>query len=268
MKLAVVDLAAPPERALVGSKAYHLATLKRAGFNVPDGFVVTTAAGALNARLQEQILGAFDRLQTDRVAVRSSAGGEDSQGAAWAGQMDTYLNVGRAELLEKIKACRKSLHSTRANAYAEQKGVTPGKAAVLVQRMVNSEIAGVAFSANPVTQAADQIVIEAAYGLGEAVVSGEITPDNYIVAKDSGELIDTYVATQPKKLVRNADGATAWTAIETGGDAQKLSEVQIGQLAAAVQKIETFFGFPVDVEWAFAAGELFILQSRPITTMS
>lgn len=251
---------------LAGGKAAALGRMIRAGFTVPNGFVLSTKS--FNAPgLEELILGSFDELQAEFVAVRSSAVGEDSAEAAWAGQLDTFLNCNRENLLQHIEKCWQSAGSARAQAYAEQKMIPITSVAVIVQEMIQSEVSGVAFSVHPVSGDNRQIVIEAGWGLGEAVVSGHITPDTYIVDKKTGQPIEKHVAQQEKMLVRSAAGETAWRTIEARGNTQKLSDEQISELARVVAKLEAFFTFPVDVEWAFSNNKLYILQSRPITTL-
>lgn len=227
-----------------GGKGASLSNLIQAGFNVPKGFIVT-AAVQTEADVEKEILNAFDFLNTKYVAVRSSAATEDGSKDAWAGQLDTFLNVSRGELLEKIRLCQQSAKSERAKSYAKQKNLKAGAVAVIVQEMVQGETSGVAFSAHPVTANHQQIVIEAVHGLGEKMVSGSVTPDTYVIDKKTGSVIERYL--QTKKQI--------------------LGEKQIKELAETIVKIEKFFGFPVDVEWTFAKTELFILQSRPITTL-
>jgi len=233
------------EVSLVGGKALSLNRLLRAGFNVPKGFVITTASGSkMTEALREEVLKYFSDLNTPVVAVRSSAVSEDGKGDAWAGQFDTFLNVSSDELIEKIQECWVSAGSERARSYAEQKSISPGKVAVIIQQMVPGDVSGVAFSAHPVTNSHEQVVIEAAKGLGEKLVSGTITPDTYVLDKKSGQVIEEHL-----------------------GQDRILNNQQLQLVAEAVKKIESVFGFPVDVEWTYAGDELYILQSRPITTL-
>lgn len=242
----IIPLSEARDALLVGGKAAALGELNRAGFNVPDGFVVTAAAYQKMTHLLESwIVKHFDRLNNGRVAVRSSAIAEDSHEAAWAGQFDSFLNTDRNHLIENIEKCWSSAGSARAQAYAQQKSLQSGPVAVLVQNMVEGDISGVAFSVHPVTKDPKHMIIEAAPGLADQVVSGKITPDHYVIDKGSFEVIDTRFP----------------------GAEPKLDTKQIEQLADSVNKIESRFGYPVDVEWSFAGGELYILQSRPITTL-
>ena len=175
--------------------------------------------------------------------------------------------AGNTDGSENTASAGKKKHSISCDALCSQAPVFAPRVAVLVQAMVPSEASGVAFSVHPVTQASDQMIIEAGLGLGEAVVSGEITPDTYIVSKPQGEIVEQHIAAQTKRLVRSQGGSSVWEALEPANDQPKLSVEQIKELAATIVKIEQYFGFPVDVEWAYAGGKLYILQSRPITTI-
>jgi len=249
--------------AMVGGKAAALANMLHAGISVPPGFVITTAVTALTPDLEASILDRFDALHASFVAVRSSAVGEDSGDAAWAGQLDTFLNTTRDELIDNIKKCWESAQSERAASYAQQRSLQATKPAVIVQAMVQSEVSGVAFSAHPVTQNREQIVIEAGFGLGEAIVSGQITPDTYITDKTSGDIIEKHVSNQLKQLKQSG-----WKELGEAGAKQKLSDEEITALALQVRQLEQHFGYPVDVEWARADGAWYILQARPITTLA
>ncbi len=132
--------------------------------------------------------------------------------------------------------------------------------------MVQSEISGVAFSAHPISNNNTQIVIEAGWGLGEAIVSGQITPDTYIADKKTGQPIEKHVAQQNKMLVKNTAGETIWESIGARGGDQKLTDNQIIMVSEQTKKLEVFFKYPVDVEWAIWNDTIYILQCRPITT--
>lgn len=251
----------------VGGKAAALGELIRAKFTVPDGFVVIADVSELN-RLTTAILDAFESLESPFVAVRSSATQEDGHTAAWAGQLDTFLNVSRETLMDSILSCMTSVESARARAYASEKGLAAGRVAVIVQSMIPSDVSGVCFSVHPVTKNANDMVIEAAYGLGEAVVSGEVTPDNYVIDRAERRITTRSIATQSKSLrFSPKERKTIWEDVAEPA-VQKLSDDQILELAGAVERLEIHFGFPVDVEWAYYGGELYILQSRPITTLA
>src|SRR3989338_3707386 len=160
----------------------------------------------LNAEMPEDIAGEirkfFKKLKSKFVAVRSSATAEDSSAAAWAGQLESYLNTTKTNLLENVKKCWASLFTPRAIFYRFEKELHKQKisVAVVVQKMVESEVSGIAFSVHPVTQDRNQLIIEAGYGLGEAIVSGQITPDSYVVEKNEEIILDINVVEQNKML--------------------------------------------------------------------
>ncbi|MFN3430426.1 MAG: adenylyl-sulfate kinase [Candidatus Sericytochromatia bacterium] len=202
------------------------------------------------------------------VAVRSSAVGEDGAGASFAGQQATYLHVcGASSVVAALRACWSGLWSERAVAYRRRLGdESPPAIAVLVQAMVVPEVAGVAFSVHPVTGARDEVVIDASWGLGEAVVSGRVTPDHVIVDKASGAVTSYMVGEKEIEVV--ADGTAGVTARDVEPDRRKrraLSDDQVRALAALASDIETRRGAPQDLEWAYAGGAFYVLQARPIT---
>jgi pyruvate,water dikinase len=221
-------------------------------------------------RIVSEIQEAFRKLGARYVAVRSSATCEDSATDAWAGQLDTYLNTTAGELLDNVRRCWASLFSARARCYRAERGLRDRNVsvAVVVQKMAQSEIAGTAFSVHPVTQNPNEMIIEAGYGLGEALVSGQITPDAYIVEKGAARIKDKYVAGQEQALYRGARGGCEWRPVAARlAGRQKLADAQILRLAEIVLRIEGHYGFPCDVEWAFERGRFYIVQSRPITTL-
>lgn len=212
------------------------------------------------------------------VAVRSSATAEDLPGASFAGQQETYLNVrGIEELLEKTVKCWSSLFTPRAIFYRTEKGFKHENVliSVGVQKMVDAKVAGVMFSINPVTGQENQIVIEANWGLGETVVSGEVTPDHYVVDKKSLKIIDKKVVKKAVQHVRDSEtGKTIET--EVPDDKQEepcLTDEEIVALAELAKLIEEHYGIPQDVEWAIDRGlsfpkNIYIVQSRPETVWS
>ncbi len=223
------------------------------------------------AKLEKEILDAFKNLGATFVAVRSSATAEDGETAAWAGQLETYLNTTEKNVIENVLKCWASLFSPRAIFYRFQKGMKKDKVsvAVVVQEMVESEKSGIAFSVHPVTQDRNQMIIEAGLGLGEAIVSGTITPDSYVVRKNDLHIIERQTYVQKKGLFRKKNGGNEWRNIdEKEGSSPALSGKETRELAALIVKIEKHYGFPVDVEWAQAKGVWFVTQSRPITTLS
>jgi rifampicin phosphotransferase len=292
--------------AVVGGKGANLGELVRAGFPVPPGFVVTTAAydrfvmlnglgetitrtlheahgtgaairaafeGApIPAEIEQVILAAYQQLGRGPVAVRSSATAEDLPGAAFAGQQDTYLNiVGGNAVLGAIRHCWASLWSDRAIAYRERLGLDQQtvKIAVVVQRILAAEAAGVLFTANTVTGARDEIVIDASPGLGEAVVSGQVTPDHFILRKRRwGWSVAQRQMGRREVIIRaRAGGGTEHIETPATADVPSLPDRYLRQLARIGVAIQRHFSAPQDVEWAWAEGQLFILQARPITAL-
>jgi len=212
----------------------------------------------------------FKNLNSKYVAVRSSATVEDSANAAWAGQLESYLNTTEETLLENVKKCWASLFAPRAIFYCFQKNLHGPhvSVAVVVQKMVESEKSGIAFSVHPVTQDRNQLIIETGLGLGEAIVSGQITPDSYVVEKQPRRIIDKNVHTQTKGLYRAEKGGNEWRNIpKERGEKQVLSDNEILELTEVILQIEKVFGYPVDIEWATENGGFEILQARPITTL-
>lgn len=223
----------------------------------------------LSSDLAESILSNFQKLNCTYVAVRSSATAEDSASAAWAGQLDTFLNTTENKLLQNVRSCWASLFTPRAIFYRFEKELHEHKisVAVVVQQMIESEKSGIAFSVHPVTQDHNCLIIEGGFGLGEAIVSGQVTPDSYIVEKDSRQIVETHVSEQSKKLVRGSED-NEWIELGAAGAVQKLTNEQVLALAELIIMIEDHYGFPVDVEWAYVNGKFFITQSRPITTLN
>ncbi len=223
------------------------------------------------ANIASEIKVHFKELNAEWVAVRSSATAEDSSTAAWAGQLDSYLNTTEDSLLENVKKCWASLFTPRAIFYRFEKNLHKQKisVAVVVQKMVESEVSGIAFSVHPVTQDQNQLIIEAGLGLGEAIVSGQITPDSYIVEKEPRRIVDKNVFVQARGLYRAIKGGNEWRDIpKEMGEKQVLTDKEIMELAEIILSIEKHYGFPVDTEWAREKNEFFIVQSRPITTLS
>lgn len=204
------------------------------------------------------------------VAVRSSATAEDLPTASFAGQQSTFLNIkGERDVLEAVKECWASLFEPRAIFYRVENNFEHMKVGLsaVVQKMVQSEKAGVVFTVDPMYQDPDIISIEAAYGLGEVVVSGQVTPDTYRVGKGDLKILDKSVVKQPWMLIK-MEGKNKRVEIkdEAQGN-QKLTDLEIKDLAKEVKRIEEHYKFPQDIEYGFEKGNLYIVQSRPITTL-
>lgn len=219
--------------------------------------------------LAKQILSDFDKLGAKYVAVRSSATAEDGKMDAWAGQLESYLFVTKKDLLINIQKCWASLFTPRALFYRVERGMQKKhvSVAVVVQKMVNSEVSGVCFTVHPVTRDKDQMIIEAGWGLGEAIVQGIITPDSYVLEKSTMKLVDVNVNSQDKQIVRAETLTEAKPVPASKKEKQKLSEKEIKKLANICVGIEKHYGFPCDIEWAMEKGKFYITQSRPITTL-
>ena len=223
--------------------------------------------------LREEILGAYENLDDGDafVAVRSSATAEDLPDASFAGQQETFLNVTGERLLERVRECWASLFTQRAIYYRQQQGFDHSAVniAVVVQEMVDAEKSGVMFTSHPST-GAPKVIIEAAWGLGEAVVSGAVSPDNYVVDRESGSVEEVTVA--EKKVMHEKDSETGDTVErevpEDLREARVLSDDELGRLVELGERVEDHYDTPQDVEWAIVGGEVYMLQSRPITTIA
>lgn len=221
--------------------------------------------------IRERALAAYRRLGSDTiVAVRSSATGEDGADASFAGMNATFTNIsGEHELLDAVQRCWASLFSPRVVAYRASRGFSADPAmAVVVQTMIASERAGVAFTADPTTDAEDRVVIEGAFGQGEVVVSGSVEPDTYVVSKETGEILSRRIGYKSFKIIRGADGSDQTVELsEADRQAQVLSDDEVRAIAEIAVRSERHSGCPQDTEWAIADGKTWIVQTRPITTL-
>lgn len=250
----------------VGGKGLNLGLMTAAGLPVPPGFVITPVDQPGTDRFA-QMSAAYEQLGRGLVAVRSSALGEDGAEFSFAGQQETILGVaGDQDLIAAVERCWRSLHSERAAAYRRANQIDDAGAsmAVVVQQLVPAEVAGVLFTRDPTDASGQNLLIEAAPGLGEAVVSGRVTPDRFHVERATGRIVEQHVATKPERL-----SSSGWSQIPV--DEQQLpslSPQQLAELARLSERIESYYGEPRDVEWAYANGEFFILQARPITAVT
>ncbi|HOQ09803.1 MAG TPA: phosphoenolpyruvate synthase [Syntrophomonadaceae bacterium] len=234
------------------------------------------------AEIKEEIVSAYESLSTAgslaRVAVRSSATAEDLPDASFAGQQDTYLNIlGDQEVLDYVQKCWASLWTSRAAYYRQTQGFNHFEVylAVVVQKLAAADKAGVAFTSNPVTNHRDEIVINASWGLGEAVVAGLVTPDDYIVEKGTWNIKQIEVAEKKLMVTRDPENEIGTRTVpvrERLGEAyvarQCLSNQDIVRLAQICSRIEQHYNMPMDIEWAYDASDdqFYLLQARPITT--
>jgi len=260
--------------------------------NSVDGTSAKIQAMILNVQIpkdiQKEIVSGFEKLGANYVAVRSSATVEDSSSASWAGELETYLNVTEKNLIEKVQKCWASLFTPRAIFYRFEKKLHKEKVsvAVVIQKMIQSEVSGITFTVHPVTQDKNQMVIEAGYGLGEAIVGGKITPDSYIINKSEirntkyetnsksqilnskhKPILEKYISEQKMMIVRGEKGTKEKNVPENLREKQKLPDDKILELAEICLKIEKHYNYPQDIEWAAEKNKLYITQSRPITTL-
>jgi pyruvate,water dikinase len=223
--------------------------------------------------VREDILAAYDDLDDGEafVAVRSSATAEDLPDASFAGQQETFLNITREDLIDRVKRCWASLFTQRAIYYRNEQGFEHDVVdiAVVVQKMVAADKSGVMFTSHPST-GEPKIIIEAAWGLGEAVVSGSVSPDNYVVDRETGETLETTVADKKVKMVKDEEtGETVEREVEEERrHTQVLDDEEIDKLIDLGERAEDHYDEPQDIEWAIVDGEVYMLQSRPITTIS
>jgi len=231
------------------------------------------SGGKIPEEMAEEIRAAYERLSEDAetaVAVRSSATAEDLAGASFAGQQETFLNVrGEEALMEAVKACWASLWTARAMAYRAHQGIDPATVslAVVVQRMVESEAAGVMFTANPANGRRNEVAISAAWGLGESVVSGSVTPDSIVVEKGSGRVLSRETADKEVMTVYAGSGTEERPVPEARRHQPVLDDEAAAELVGYGERIEKLYGAPQDIEWALAGSAFFIVQSRPITAL-
>ncbi len=216
--------------------------------------------------LAHEIRRAYGDLGDDEppVAVRSSV---PADGASYAGQEETFLNVrGGEAVLESVRNCWVSFFAERALFYRRRRGSLENLGmAVVVQRQLAPDKAGVLFTTDPVRRRHDQMLVEGAWGLGEAVVSGRVIPDHYVIARD-GHLKRSLVSRQDIAVVRDAQGGTVEVPLEEKqATSQVLTEEELERLAGFGRRLEELFGTPQDIEWAIEEGDIYLLQSRPIT---
>lgn len=288
----------------IGGKAYPLSFLIKKNVRIPQGFVVFSSAFEtlrrsnglysqiesllrelrekqmnnvdkisnqiqilvasiiVSKEMESEILNAFDSLGTKYAAVRSSSSSEDQEHYSWAGEFETYTFVTKANLIENIVRCWASLYAPRALIYAHKHGLPfASDMAVLIQKMVESKTAGVCFTQEP-NNTGDVLLIEAINGQGELLVHGDVTPDRYWISKSDEIILDIEVGSQ-KKIISGTQGILS----TVQGSQQKLSGKHIIELTRTAVHIEKLMNKPQDIEWAYADDQLFILQTRPITTI-
>jgi hypothetical protein len=254
--------------AVYAATADQPATLEEASSRIGQLF----AQRAMPEDIAEAIRRAYAELGEGDVpvAVRSSAIAEDLPSASFAGQQETYLNIrGTEAVLEAVKKCWASLWTARAIAYRARQGIAPDAAAlaVVVQELVLADVAGILFTANPADGKSGEIVINAAWGLGESIVSGAVTPDTLTVEKKSGRIIRRETADKQTMVVRAEFGTREAPVPSSQSKRPVLADAQAEELAELGVRIEKMYEMPMDIEWALREGRVFILQARPITAL-
>ncbi|WP_307345417.1 PEP/pyruvate-binding domain-containing protein [Metabacillus malikii] len=296
------------ERLLIGGKAKNLSKMMKAGIEVPDGFIITSDALShfikthhlaeqidyliqteenpnqkiqqcflsheMPSDLEKEIRSAYDALRSSsggsHVSVRSSAAAEDLQHQSFAGQYETYLNIGSYDhLVESIKKCWVSIWSDQALRYVQHAEMNSksSKISILVQVMIQADISGVAFSVNPITSDSDEVVINCSYGLGESVVSGLVTPDMFIVSKLNHDVIHRELGDKECKIIGTAEGIEEVPTSQQESSSFCVNEEQLKKLTEIVQEIEDYYQYPVDIEFGIRNDDIYVLQTRPITTL-
>lgn len=220
--------------------------------------------------IEAALLTAWQALDASTVAVRSSATAEDLPEASFAGQQDTFLNVrSQAALLEAVKKCWASLWTARAIAYRQRQEIAPDSVslAVVVQELVDATASGILFTANPTNGEREQVLLNATWGLGEAIVGGLVTPDSIVIDKTTWQLVSQEVSTKTTMTVRTENGTEEQAVPEANQNEAVLDGETAVSLAKLGTQIEAHYGMPMDIEWAIADGEIVILQARPITSL-
>ena len=227
------------------------------------------SVGKMPDEIKTEIRAAYAEFGDEPVAVRSSATAEDLPDLSFAGQQDTYLNIiGADELLKAVINCWSSLWTARAIGYRMRNHIPQNEVslAVVVQEMIQSDASGVMFTANPLTGLRSESVIDATFGLGEALVSGQVEPDHYVVDMLNSTIVEKKLGAK-KISTRGRSGGGVETIAEDASDQQALADDQILQLASLGERVQKEYGFQQDIEWAFANGGLYLLQSRAITSL-
>lgn len=279
----------------IGSKALNLVKMKKRNLPIPDGFVIQMEAlkrymewnqidlkssniqkrileGELPIEIENDLLEAFRDLKRTytSVAVRSSSSAEDLDGASFAGQYETYLNIKSPEgFLSKVKACWASFFTERVeqytkNMYADLNEVSMG---IVVQGLIQSEISGVIFSQNPVTNNTEEVMVNASYGLGEAIVSGLVTPDIYLINKQTLK-IEKEKGLKEIKIIPLVEGIQEVETTENEKHNFCLTDEKILELTQITKEVESLYQHPVDLEFGIQKDKIYLLQARPVTTLA
>ena len=260
----------------IGGKAASLASLGASGIAIPPWFAIRALAnddssGAPPPELVAEVQGAVRDLASDgaRLAVRSSAVEEDSAGHSFAGQYESYLFVPPDDIAARVRDVWEAASSDRVNAYRRERGLSGDalRPAVLVQRMVNADVSGVAFSADPVTGRRGICVIAATYGVGSALVAGDVNADSFKVSR-GGEIVERQIAEKRSAHRQGPNGILEAEVPDELASRPSLTDDQVREVAALARAAERHFGRPQDIEWAAEGGRFYLLQSRPITSLA
>lgn len=259
----------PEDISLLGGKACGLIRLMRANLSVPDAWCLPTGSKPSDSQLRQLWAQIEDsgRRKATIVAVRSSATVEDLVGASAAGVYETILGVaGPDGLIRAVRSCYDAFDATHAQAYRDKRGHVDGEIALVVQRQVASDVSGVLLTSNPRRPFAPDYVVDAAYGLGEGIVSGKVDPDHLVIDAASGNVLEERIGAKATCFVLGATGGTAEEPVSPRRSSRRaLSDKQVEHLISLSRTLDTEIGEAQDCEWAFERGRLFVLQVRPIT---
>ena len=254
------------ERLAQAASPEDLSALTTAANAIADSFTRAIMPAELATAIRE----AYATLGQPPVALRSSATAEDLPDASFAGQMETYLNVrGEGALQSAVRRCWASVWTARALSYRARQGIAPAAVgiAVVVQELLAADAAGVLFTANPVNGRRDQMVIDGCWGLGEALVSGQVTPDHWVVDTRTGAALEARVARKEVMTAHQETGTALLPVPATLREKPVLDEAQVATLTELGRRAAAHYGAPQDVEWALAQGRLYLVQARPITSL-
>ncbi|MDZ7612090.1 MAG: PEP/pyruvate-binding domain-containing protein [Candidatus Moranbacteria bacterium] len=285
----------------VGGKAYPLLQLVSSGIPVPEGFVISSQEyrkflernnliekinnfsgkhgidpnnlreirdliekGTFDKRIIKGVEDFLSGHESKYFSIRSSADVEDAQKSSFAGKFESYLGVEKDAVLDYAKKCYASVFTDRVASYADPEKLKDINMAVIIQELLDSEVSGVCFTANPLDADSDAIIIEAIYGIGEYLVQGSVKPDNYIIEKETVIPLEVEFNAQPRKMVLSEKNGGLCLKNNPCENEQKLSGEKMAELSKIAKKIEKIQGKNRDIEWAFSDDKFFILQSRPI----
>jgi pyruvate,water dikinase len=247
--------------------------IRHSGRAKTERVLAVIRAGAMNAEIPSEVIreikDASGQLEGKRVAVRSSATIEDSKKEAWAGEFESCLNVTTNQIIRSVRICWASFFTSDVVFLTLRGGERRPKPsmAVVIQKMVQSKVSGVCFTVHPISRDNNQLIIEAAFGLGDSVVEGKVVPDRYVISKKQLSIAECFISEQAIATVKGARGNIRRTLPRALGQKQKLTSRQILKLAKICIDIERHYSSPQDIEWALERDKICILQARPITTL-